>query len=166
MTRRGLRWKFNAALLPVVAATVLLLGWLDARHERDAVMAAHAFHAQEVSDQSATAAIEGGAIVRLEAFAAVGVDVDIVDQEDVDRSQPEATVGLLDRAHDAVAAEIVGRPTAVSCGGKGHPGGVHGVSELLWRVGSKKRLSPVAERVEHEGNLKRVARAEESVELR
>lgn len=59
MTRRGLRWKFNAALLPVVAATVLLLGWLDARHERDAVMAAHAFHAQEVSDQSATAAIEG-----------------------------------------------------------------------------------------------------------
>ena len=59
MTRRGLRWKFNAALLPVVAATVLLLGWLDARHERNAVMAAHAFHAQEVSDRVATAATEG-----------------------------------------------------------------------------------------------------------
>ena len=59
MTRRGLRWKFNAALLPVVAATVLLLGWLDSRHERDAVMAAHALHAQEVSAGVATAAVEG-----------------------------------------------------------------------------------------------------------
>src|SRR6266496_3249016 len=54
----------------------------------------------------------------------------------------------------------------VSTGGKGHPGGVHGVSELLRRVGSPERLSPVAQRVEDEGNLKRMARTEASVELR
>ena len=47
-----------------------------------------------------------------------------------------------------------------------HPGGVHGISELLRRVGSQKRLSPAAERVEDEGNLEPMAGAEESVELR
>lgn len=41
---RGLRFKFNATLLPIVAATVIALGWVDAEHERDAVMAAHAVH--------------------------------------------------------------------------------------------------------------------------
>lgn len=59
MTRYGLRRKFNVTLLPVVAGTVLMLGWLDARHERDAVMAAHALHAQEVSAGAAIAAVEG-----------------------------------------------------------------------------------------------------------
>ena len=61
MMRPGLRWKFNAALLPVVAATVVVLGWLDARHEQDAVMAAHALHAQEGSPGAATAAVEDAA---------------------------------------------------------------------------------------------------------
>lgn len=46
--QRGLRWKFNAALLPVVALTVALLVWLDYRHERQAVMAAHALHVEAV----------------------------------------------------------------------------------------------------------------------
>ena len=43
------------------------------------------------------------------------------------------------------------RPTGVSIGREGHPGGVHGVGELLRRVRSQQRLSPVAERVEDEG---------------
>jgi hypothetical protein len=44
--------------------------------------------------------------------------------------------------------EIVFRPAAVSGGGKPHPGGVHGVRELLWRGRSKNWLRPVTERVE------------------
>src|SRR5262249_22306253 len=61
-------------------------------------------------------------------------------------------------AHSCPAAEIVLRPTAVSSGGKRNPGRMHGISELLWRVSSKQRFSPIAERVEDEGNLKRMAR--------
>ena|SRR6185503_10902972 len=69
-------------------------------------------------------------------------------------------------AHGCPAAEIVLRPTAVSIGGKGYPCRVHSVGELLRRVGSQKRLSPVAEHVEDEGDLERMACAEESIELR
>jgi len=46
--QRGLRWKFNGALLPVVAVTIALLVWLDYRHERQAVMAAHGLHVTAV----------------------------------------------------------------------------------------------------------------------
>lgn len=53
---RGLRCKFNAALLPLAALTVGLLTWLDYGHERQAVMAAHGLHA--------TAAQEGTVAVR------------------------------------------------------------------------------------------------------
>src|SRR6266498_112670 len=69
-------------------------------------------------------------------------------------------------AHSRHAVEFVSRPTAVSIGGEADPGGVHGVGELLWRIGSQKRLGPGAERVEDEGNLKRMAGAEKSVVLR
>ncbi len=41
-------------------------------------------------------------------------------------------------AHSCPAAEVVLRPTAVSIGSEGNPGGAHGISELLWRVGSPK----------------------------
>jgi HAMP domain-containing protein len=53
---RGLLWKFNATLLPVVAAMALLLGWLDARHERTVVAAAHAMHNPEAQVGVARAA--------------------------------------------------------------------------------------------------------------
>lgn len=43
--RRGLRWKFDLAILPAVAMTVLLLAWMDTAHERQAVTAAHGLHA-------------------------------------------------------------------------------------------------------------------------
>lgn len=43
---------------------------------------------------------------------------------------------------------------------------MHGVGELLRRVGSRKRLGLVAERVQDEGDLEPVARAEVPVELR
>ena len=42
--RRGLRWKFNIALLPAVAVTVFLLAWIDSHHEWQAVTAAHGPH--------------------------------------------------------------------------------------------------------------------------
>ena len=45
LARRGLRWKFNLALLPAVAMTVLLLAWMDTAHEWQAVVAAHGLHA-------------------------------------------------------------------------------------------------------------------------
>ena len=51
-------------------------------------------------------------------------------------------------------------------GGEGNPGGVHRVGERLWRVWSQKRLGSEAERVEDEGDLQRMARAEASAELR
>ena len=47
--RPGLRWKFNAVLLPVVAVTVILLVWLDYRHEWQAVMRAHGQHTAAMS---------------------------------------------------------------------------------------------------------------------
>jgi hypothetical protein len=40
------------------------------------------------------------------------------------------------------------------------------VRELVWRAGSPERISLVAERVEDKGNLKPMARTEETVELR
>src|SRR6266508_2994015 len=65
-------------------------------------------------------------------------------------------------AHGRPAAEIVLRPRAVSIGGKGHPGGVHGVGERSRRVGTQKRISPVGKRVEDEGDLEPMARTEAS----
>src|SRR3990172_1467474 len=59
--RRGLRWKFNAALLPVVAVTIALLVWLDYRHERQAVMAAHGLHVTAVGAGGAAAGPVGPA---------------------------------------------------------------------------------------------------------
>ena len=59
MTRRGLRWKFNLFLLPVVAASVAVLGWLDSRYERGALVAAHAMHAHDVTIETTTAPVEG-----------------------------------------------------------------------------------------------------------
>ena len=47
---------------------------------------------------------------------AMGEHVDIVDQEDVDRSHAEPAVRLLDRAQDAVATEVVGRPEVQAAG--------------------------------------------------
>ncbi|MBY0493353.1 MAG: hypothetical protein K2Y23_03990 [Cyanobacteria bacterium] len=44
-TRRGLRWKFNLAVLPAVALILAVLGLMDAVHERQAVFAAHVMHA-------------------------------------------------------------------------------------------------------------------------
>lgn len=43
--RRGLRWKFNVALLPAVAVILALLGLMDSVHERQVVFAAHVMHA-------------------------------------------------------------------------------------------------------------------------
>ena len=43
--RRGLRWKFNLALLPAVAVILAVLGLMDSVHEREAVTAAHVMHA-------------------------------------------------------------------------------------------------------------------------
>ena len=63
--------------------------------------------------------------------------------------------------------EIVLRPAGVSFGGEGDPGGVHGVGDLLWRVGSRNRLKPVfVEIVKDEGDLKRMAGTELAIELR
>lgn len=50
--QRGLRWTFNATLLPVVAVTVGLLILADYRHERDALLAAH--HAPTVARADGT----------------------------------------------------------------------------------------------------------------
>jgi len=47
---------------------------------------------------------------------AMGEHVDIVDQEDVDRSHAEPAVRLLDRAHDAIVAEVVGGPEIQAAG--------------------------------------------------
>lgn len=44
LERRGLRWKFNVALLPAVAVILALLGLMDSVHERQVVFAAHAMH--------------------------------------------------------------------------------------------------------------------------
>lgn len=58
MSHHGLRWKFNLFLLPVVAATVVLLGWLDSRHERVALQAAHGLHAPAVAVETAMPPLE------------------------------------------------------------------------------------------------------------
>lgn len=55
LVRRGLRWKFNLTLLPAVAATIILLAWIDTDHERQAVLAAHGQH-----DSAAGAGLESG----------------------------------------------------------------------------------------------------------
>ena len=52
---RGLRWKFNALLLPVIALTVLLLVLLDYNHEWRAIMAAHGQHAAPIGADVAAA---------------------------------------------------------------------------------------------------------------
>lgn len=43
-SRRGLRWKFNVALLPAVAVILALLGLMDSGHERQVVFDAHVMH--------------------------------------------------------------------------------------------------------------------------
>lgn len=43
-SRRGLRWKFNVAVLPAVAVILALLGLMDSAHERQVVVAAHVMH--------------------------------------------------------------------------------------------------------------------------
>ena len=59
--------------------------------------------------QSRVSAFDGLTVVPLEEFPAVGVDVDIVDQQEVDGCEAKAAVRLLDRPHHAVVAQIVGR---------------------------------------------------------
>lgn len=56
----GLRWKFNAILLPLVAATVILLVWLDYRHEWHAIMGAYEQHAAAVNAGAAAGPVDRG----------------------------------------------------------------------------------------------------------
>ena len=55
--RLGLRAKFNAVLVPIIAAAVSLLVLLDYSHEFEAVMDAHAVHAGSVASGSVAAPI-------------------------------------------------------------------------------------------------------------
>src|SRR5436305_10879096 len=68
--------------------------------------------------------------------------------------------------HGGPTRKLVLGPIRVSLGRKGNPGSVHGVCEPLRWVGSQHLLCPAAQGVEDEGNLKCVACAKESVELR
>ena len=45
----GLRWKFNAVLLPIVTVSLLLLVWMDYRHEWKAIAAMQEQHAGAIS---------------------------------------------------------------------------------------------------------------------
>lgn len=58
LRHRGLRWKFNVALLPVVTIAVLLLAWMDSQHERQAVTAAHALHVAGAGADAAAAPVD------------------------------------------------------------------------------------------------------------
>lgn len=58
MQSLGLRLKFNAVLLPFVAAAVVGLGWLDARQERATLIAAHAMHAPAPDSTGASTPVD------------------------------------------------------------------------------------------------------------
>ena len=60
LRRRGLRWKFNAVLLPIIAVTVVLLVWLDYRHEWQAIMAAHGQYPGAISAGAAAGPVDRG----------------------------------------------------------------------------------------------------------
>ena len=57
---RGLRWRFNAVLLPVIAVTFGLLVWLDYRHEWQAIVGAHGQHPAAISAGAAAGLVDGG----------------------------------------------------------------------------------------------------------
>ena len=69
-------------------------------------------------------------------------------------------------AHCCAPTQVVFRPSTGSIERKRNPRGVHGVGELLWRVGSHEGFGFVAKRVEDERDLRAMTGAEPPVVLR